>query len=106
MLHNLAIFLQPRRKTTQWHIYPSPRNRTIIDYQEREKEKEGQLKSTNRIAYNRANNRRDYNRAYNRRAYNRAYNRRAYNRAYNHTYNRIYKSTCFLRSKCTFDSKN
>jgi len=62
MLHNFAIFLHSRRKTNQWHIYHSPRNRTLIDYREREKEKERHLKSTNRRAYNQAYNRRAYNR--------------------------------------------
>jgi len=46
MLHNLAILLHSRRKTTHWHVYHSPRNCTpFIDYREWEKEKEKKLTS-------------------------------------------------------------
>ena len=101
MLYNFAIFLHSRWETNQWQIYHGPRNRTLIDYRAREKEKERQLISTNRKAYNRAYNRIAYNRAYNRRtqhranncrAYNRAYIRTAYNRAYNQIINSTYRS--------------
>jgi len=64
MLHNFAIFLYSRRKSSQWHIYSSPPNRTpIIDYRGREKEKERLLtsKSNHQWTYNRVFRDRTYN---------------------------------------------
>ena len=75
MLHTFAIILYSRSITNQWHIYNRPCNRTpIIDYQEREKEKERQLTSKSN-------------------------NQRTYNQVFSVTYDCTYKSTCFLCSK-------
>jgi len=72
MLHNFAIFLYSCQKTSQWHIYNSPRNRTpIIDHPEREQEKQ-------RLLTSKSNHQRTYNRVFR---------------------DCTYKSTCFLSSK-------
>jgi len=63
MLHNFAILLYSRQKTSQWHIYNSPCNSTpIIDYREQEKEKEWHLTS-------KSNHQRTYDRVFRDRTY-------------------------------------
>jgi len=83
MLHNITFFLPSHCKDNQWHICYSPYNCTpIIDYQYREKEKGRQL------TFKRSNHRTYH---------------QTYNQVFIDTHNCIYKSTCFLSSKCTFD---
>jgi len=52
MLHNFAIFLHPRQKINQCHIYHSSRNyTTIIEYPEQEKENERKLTSQRTLTF-------------------------------------------------------